>query len=82
MDRKTLAVAISGFANSSGGLIVWGIDARKGSEEIDYAQQAAPLADAALFQSRLMEHGAIATSPPPVPDLTHRLVEGPGNHLR
>jgi predicted HTH transcriptional regulator len=28
-DRRNLARAISGFANASGGLIVWGVDARK-----------------------------------------------------
>jgi predicted HTH transcriptional regulator len=28
-DRRNLACACSGFANSSGGLIVWGVDARK-----------------------------------------------------
>jgi hypothetical protein len=27
-DRRSLACALSGFANSSGGLIVWGVDAR------------------------------------------------------
>ena len=34
-DRRTLAQAISGFANSSGGLVVWGVDARPNSERID-----------------------------------------------
>lgn len=28
-DRKNLAKALSGFANSDGGVIVWGVDARK-----------------------------------------------------
>ena len=33
-DRKNLAKALSGFSNSSGGLIVWGIDARKTLREL------------------------------------------------
>jgi hypothetical protein len=56
-ERKTLACAISGFANSGGGLIVWGVDARKDADEIDCAQGTSPLTDAALFMSRLEEHG-------------------------
>jgi hypothetical protein len=32
-DRKILAIAVSGFANSAGGLIVWGVDARKGESD-------------------------------------------------
>src|SRR5579862_619910 len=76
-DRKTLASAISGFANSSGGLIIWGIDARRGPDEIDCAQQAVPLADAVLFLAKLVEHSASSTSPP-VPGVVHRIVEGPG----
>src|SRR5437867_9816016 len=32
-ERKVLARTISAFANSSGGLIVWGIDARKGKDD-------------------------------------------------
>jgi hypothetical protein len=36
-DKKNFAEALSGFANSSGGLIVWGIDARKNVDGIDCA---------------------------------------------
>lgn len=36
-DKKNLAKALSGFANSSGGLIVWGVDARKNDQGIDCA---------------------------------------------
>ena len=34
-DRRNIARSISGFANSSGGIIIWGIDARKNSDGID-----------------------------------------------
>jgi predicted HTH transcriptional regulator len=36
-DKRNLARAISGFANASGGLIVWGVNARKNDEGIDSA---------------------------------------------
>jgi hypothetical protein len=36
-DRMSLACALSGFANSSGGLIVWGVDARKNGDGVDCA---------------------------------------------
>ena len=76
-ERKILAIAISGFANASGGLVVWGVDARRGADDVDCAQQTRPLADATLFMSRLTEFAGGATSPP-VPGVRHRLVEGVG----
>ena len=75
-DRKTLAKAISGFANASGGLIVWGVDARPGDDGVDSAQKAIPIEDPALFMSRLAEHSGGATSPS-VDGVRHRLLEGP-----
>ena len=35
-DRKNLAKALSGFANSSGGIIIWGVEANdKNADGID-----------------------------------------------
>jgi len=53
-DMKTLAKAVSGFANSDGGIVVWGVDARrpKGGE-IDCAQSIKPVRDVAALVSRL-----------------------------
>ena len=76
-DRRNLAIAVSGFANSIGGLIVWGISAEKDDDGIDCARTPAPLADSALFMSRIVEHAARAASPP-VEGVMHRLVEGTG----
>jgi predicted HTH transcriptional regulator len=36
-DRRNLAKALYGFANSSGGLLVWGVVAAKNAEQIDCA---------------------------------------------
>jgi hypothetical protein len=76
-DRKNLAVAISGFANSMGGLIVWGVDARRGEDEIDCAQEIVPISNPDLFTSRLTSYAAAATSPP-AEGVAHRLLEGTG----
>lgn len=50
-DRKILAEALSGFANSAGGLIVFGVYARKGQDQIDCAQSAYPISDIQRFYS-------------------------------
>jgi hypothetical protein len=36
-DRRSFARAVSGFANSDGGLIVWRVDARKNKDGVDCA---------------------------------------------
>src|SRR5688572_25832990 len=59
-DRKSLAVALSGFPNASGGLIVWGVDARKkGPDQPDVACGLKEIEDLALFLSRLNEFTAM-----------------------
>ena len=51
-DKKILAKAVSGFANSAGGLLIWGVNAEKGPDGIDCAQApAAPIAQIELFLS-------------------------------
>ncbi|MGU3467574.1 helix-turn-helix domain-containing protein [Methylobacterium sp. C33D] len=48
-DRQVLAKALSGFANSAGGLLVIGVDARPGPDRIDCAQASRPIADIRRF---------------------------------
>lgn len=62
-DKKNLAKALSGFANSSGGLIIWGIDARKNADGVDCASGSIPIDNLPLFVSRLNELTGSATSP-------------------
>ena len=51
-DKKILAKAVSGFANSAGGLLVWGVNAKKGPDGVDCAQPpTAPIAQIELFLS-------------------------------
>jgi len=52
-DKKNLAKALSGFANSDGGLIVWGVDARKSEDGIDCATSLRPIPKIKKLLSRL-----------------------------
>lgn len=52
-DRKNLAKAISGFGNSSGGLIVWGVKCKKGPDGVDIPTKATPLKEVVKFRSQL-----------------------------
>lgn len=38
-DRKNLSEACSGFANSDGGIVIWGVKADKGADNIDVARE-------------------------------------------
>lgn len=72
-DRKTFAKALSGFANSSGGLIVWGVDARKNSEGIDCAKEKKEIVGLRMFISKLNEFtGSFVT--PVVDGVEHKLI--------
>ena len=57
-DSKNLGKAISGFGNSDGGVIIWGVDSRI-SLSAHY-----PLADAAQFRARLEAAISRSTTPP------------------
>jgi len=62
-DRRNLAVALSGFSNSSGGIIVWGVEARKNDNGVDCAFALCPIEGVSLLLSRLNELTGEATSP-------------------
>jgi hypothetical protein len=69
-----LAKCLSGFANSNGGIIVWGIDVRKNEQGVDYASTAAEIAPVKLFLSRLNEFTGEAISPI-VDGVRHKIIE-------
>lgn len=73
-DKRSLAVAIAGFANSAGGFIVWGIDARKNERGVDAALALSPIANLDRLISRLNELTGEATSPI-VEGVKHRAIE-------
>lgn len=63
-DRKNFAKALSGFANSSGGIIVWGVQAcKQNGDEHDYACDLPGIDDAPLFVQKLNEHEGTMVTP-------------------
>lgn len=52
-DKGTYAKALSGFANSDGGVIVWGVDCRKDSTGADVVQPLRPLPQLTVLISDL-----------------------------
>ena len=63
-DRENLAKAISGFGNSEGGVIVWGVDCSKTENSADVAHAKYPIHNVKRFKSWL--EGAVSgcTMPP------------------
>jgi hypothetical protein len=73
-DRRNFAKSLSGFANSAGGIIVWGIDARKNDQGIDCAVAASEIKPIKLLLSRLNEFTGQAVSPI-VDGIRHKVIE-------
>lgn len=63
-DRNNLAKAISGFGNSEGGVIIWGVDCSRDTTGADVARFKVPIANAARYTSWI--EGAVSgcTVPP------------------
>jgi hypothetical protein len=75
-DRKTFAKALSGFANSAGGVIVWGIGTTKSASGNDAASSRAPILNVAMFVQRLAEFTSLYVTPSVV-GVAHRQFELP-----
>jgi hypothetical protein len=73
-DRRNFAKALSGFANSAGGIIVWGIDARRNDEGIDCAIAPSEITQLRMLISRLNEFTGQAVSPL-VDGVKHKAIE-------
>jgi hypothetical protein len=76
-DRKTLAKALSGFANGDGGVIVWGVDSRPDAEDIDCAQGKKPISPLSQLISKLNEYTGQAVNPLVSGVLHKRIETGP-----
>ncbi|KAF0158013.1 MAG: hypothetical protein FD189_280 [Elusimicrobia bacterium] len=63
-DRNNLSRAISGFSNSEGGVIVWGIDCRSNSDGADVACAEFPIADVKKFVGFIEGSVSGCTIPP------------------
>lgn len=73
-DRRNFACSISGFANSSGGLVIWGVDARKNADGVDCAVALKPIDQVALLLGRLNSLTGEAVDPS-VAGIRHRVIE-------
>jgi len=62
-DKKNLSRAISGFANSSGGMIIWGVIAKKNEYNIDCANGFQLIENLTLFISKINELTGRAINP-------------------
>jgi Putative DNA-binding domain len=72
-DKRNLAQMLSAFANSSGGLIVWGVDARPNSNGVDCASGLREIPRVALLLTRLNELDGVAVNPI-VGGVRHRII--------
>lgn len=63
-DRNNLAKAISGFGNSSGGIIIWGVDCSRDLDGADVARAKHPIANVARFLGNLQGAVSGCTIPP------------------
>ncbi|OGT82092.1 MAG: hypothetical protein A3H91_10295 [Gammaproteobacteria bacterium RIFCSPLOWO2_02_FULL_61_13] len=63
-DNKNLSKAISGFANSSGGVVVWGVDCRRDNATGNEVADKHPLLDAGGFNTKLQSAISRTTIPP------------------
>lgn len=76
-DRKNLAKAISGFGNSEGGVIVWGVDCRPHPDRGDVPHAKQPIRNPARFRSWL--EGAVSgCTIPPHQGVMHHVIPLPG----
>ncbi|MEO7862806.1 MAG: ATP-binding protein [Nitrospirales bacterium] len=73
-DRKNLSKAISGFGNSEGGVIVWGVDCRDDAAHGDVASAKVPIENPKRFLSRL-EGSITGCTIPAHPHVRHQAVE-------
>lgn len=76
-DKRNLARALSGFANSSGGIIVWGVGTSK-VDGVDCASELKPISNIALLESRLNNLTGKAAMPI-IDGVLHRTIDQGGN---
>lgn len=63
-DRNNLAKAISGFGNSSGGIVVWGVDCSTDGDGADVARAKHPICNIQRFLGNLQGAVSGCTIPP------------------
>lgn len=77
-DRKNLAKALSGFANTEGGVLVFGIETAKEQGAPDHAATVRPITNVKQFKARLESHISNLVDPPVSADV--RIIEDGTGH--
>lgn len=73
-DQSNFAIALSGFSNSQGGIIVWGVEARRLEEQgLDCASKLRPFKNPKAFVSFLSKLESSIVSPG-VPGVIHKAI--------
>ena len=72
--RRTFAKALSGYSNSDGGVIVWGVDARPNADGIDCATNLVPINNLTRFMSSLTQFTPEVVNPL-VDGVTHKRID-------
>ena len=62
-DRKNLAIALSGFANADGGVIVWGVETARTADGVEYANGIDSISPLSQFVAQLNEFTGQAVNP-------------------
>lgn len=73
-DKKNISKTISGFANSNGGLVIWGIKAKENDKKQDIATEKSPIKELTRFLNTLNRLEGQATIPI-VTGIIHRKIE-------
>lgn len=72
-DRVNLSKSISGFANSHGGVLVWGVYCNENDQKIDCVIDLKPIANLRAFASSLTNATSQVVTPP-VREIRHHLI--------
>lgn len=64
-DLGNLAKALSGFANSAGGVLVWGVECKRNPEDVDQITSLKPLTELNAFHSSVLTNWPQLAAPPP-----------------
>ncbi len=79
-DREKLAKAISGFGNSEGGVLIWGVDCSKDKDHADVAHTKFPIHNPKRFLSWL-EGSVSGCTIPPHSRVQHHCIVKPGEDI-
>lgn len=74
IDKKNISKTISGFANSNGGIVVWGIKAKENDKKQDIASDKSPIKELTKFLNTLNRLEGQATTPV-VTGIIHKKIE-------